>query len=377
MKHAHPLFKKLVIASVIAAIFSVIGVQSAYHDAKRQAAISYFAYALLMNRARETVIVADKRYSVESGVAWSADGSAATEGETYEALRLAYALSLARRSPILGMEGTAPNKLRDATDKLDRVAKELSSVQTNDADRDAVSKALYPTGFLRSLADLEEARNAFIASGKDTDEAMYQNRLGSTIGVAERDLQRFKKAYTNMQETRFAVPSGVVTKDGVLGTLQNIEDGFDSVRREAKRRDECTGGKISACQPEDLRLTNLKRLAGEGAAVREQAVRPLTREVVSIREAAAGSRYSRDAFVSLSRSGCMSMLSAPYLFVIRDPSYSPSYPVLESMDDLYFSRINEGTAGAFEGLGISYLLYVPTTFYACPESAKDLARAKA
>ena len=339
----------------------------------RQTAIRFYSSEMTSVRFSGDVTVGRHIYHVENGSVTARDSRVDARGQ-YDALRLAYALSLARIAPILDLEGTDPDLLRSATQDLARVQNALADLQASSSDKKLVRDALYPVSFLFSLADLEEARKTFLASKNDADEQTYRTRLLSAIREGEKNLRLFEDAHTHIPETEYALTGGVITTESTLQMIQKIKTGYARIRLAAQKRALCIGGDVRKCG-HDLSIDIPK----SRTVVRTSpSPTPLMNEILSIREAGGDTNFSKGSFVALLDSACVRGSVGPHYFNILDSPLSSHYPTLEYVGDIFFFRLDNPRIGIpFSRLGASYLLYTSTSFYSCPEGARDLARAAA
>src|SRR3989344_7146478 len=101
----------------------------------REQAISFFSSALQQADVIETVSVQGGTYRVDRGFVSRSDGVLVRPAQTIKALRLAYALTLARRSPLIGLAGTNADKLDAATTQLEEVQDTLADLQDEEEDK--------------------------------------------------------------------------------------------------------------------------------------------------------------------------------------------------------------------------------------------------
>src|SRR6185436_17400353 len=93
------------LAAWIVAIFFCTSL--VYISWREMQAITFFSNALANVGAQENILVNGKTYGIEAGVVYDTNGNLVTGLPAFAPLRLAYALELARRSPLFSIEGTA------------------------------------------------------------------------------------------------------------------------------------------------------------------------------------------------------------------------------------------------------------------------------
>lgn len=337
----------------------------------------YFAAELEARSVAADVIVGHMTYHVERGVA-VARGSRGNIRDTSVALRIAYAREIAIRSPILDMEGTDPSRLSEAADELAKVSEGLAKLQKSPRDKALVKRALYPTAFLHALAELERARKKFIASGRDVDEAAYAAQLKKTIRVGQENLGAFERAYTlavDSESTRYATLGGIVTKESSLAALREIGLGFDRVSKRAYAREQCMQGELSKCNAQDLAIQQPRAITMRVPTE----VPALVRQVLALHVDAGLSHYKDVPIVALSRSACINSFTPPYYFGVQTYPQSTDYPRVRFVGDFMFYPITRSDAAPldpFSTRGASYLPYMATAYYSCPEGARDTARVR-
>src|SRR3989344_2589043 len=98
-------------------------------DAKREKGIAFFSGALAAANVSEKVFVRSATYFMKNGVVTDDAGTLADAREQFDALRIAYAKTVARRSPIFGMSGTDPEELEKWVYALSDIRKALANKQ--------------------------------------------------------------------------------------------------------------------------------------------------------------------------------------------------------------------------------------------------------
>lgn len=343
-----------------------------YRDAERHATSAFFRAALYAHEIDETVLVGGTPFRVSRGVIID-NGTPLDPEEEYKVLSLAYEVSLARRSPLLSLEGTDPDRLAKAVTSLSIAADHLADAQISRRERAAV-RPLFPLTFLRSLAELERARQVFVATGSDRAQRIYAARLDASLEARSHDLRSFSKQFRSIELTDYAVIAGVVTTENASRALVALEEGQDALEAAHAARTRCLGAHVADCDTDDLRLVR------SGLEVLEEdMVDPsIVNEVIDIRSTTRDERFERGYLVKLEKSSCMGDIDAPLYFSLQNVPGSEHLPALEFVGDIFFTSIGGAdTRGLFENLGVSHLLYTPTSYYTCPESARDLARASA
>lgn len=366
--------QKMIVPLLLCAVFLFAFVSyTASIKAERKAAIAFFSSVLQQHEARERVMIQGGSYDVINGTVTN-NGEPVSDTRTqFDALRTAFALETARRSPFLDLEGTNPQKLRIATARLANIAILLAAQQKTPHDKNVVLRSLYPIGFLYSLADLESARKDFIENGSDASRERYEDALAISIGKARSEIRDFKDAFDTLALRDYSVVGGVVTASSSDSVLKEIMLGFDTISDAARKRTLCTSGKVYACNIRDI---DVPTPAPEAVPSNASDIPPLVLENMSIMSAGGDGAVEKGTVVALERSVCVGNDFSPAFFSLQSLEDNSSYPVLEYVGDIFFMPV-DGTSvsGIFSNLKVSYLMYTPTTYYECPNSALDLGRA--
>ncbi len=338
-------------------------------------AIPFFSLALRAAYVTEIVVVKNDRYLVDRGVIRT--DAHLSQHQTFQILNTAYALALTRRNPILGIEGTDPDALARAVEKLEEAARMLAAAQKSKEDREKIS-TLYPIRFLYSLATLEKARKQFLASGSSAEYALYARILQKTIRVGSHDIEAFQRDFYDVIGTsspRFPMFGGMISGRAMSSTIDGIRSDFQTFPKLQGTRDQCLMGNVTACGTNDFALSIIAR-PDDGSPP------PLAAETTSLLRAA--HRYEGgESTVILEQSTCLAELLGPYAFWLRTDAESPIGSA-NFVNDLYFiptSRAryakSANTLSYLASLGISYSLVNPMTFYLCPGVAWDFAAMQA
>lgn len=325
--------------------------------------------------ASSTVIVDARSYRVEDGSVRSADGGALRSGDAHNALRVAYARLLAMRSSILNLEGTDPDLLSVSISRLERARDALAGFQKSERAAYAVSTALYPIEFLRALERTERLRQAFIASGRDSAWRAYAEARLEAIREGTRAAERFSRV---IEESRYEVPtvatlSGKITRASVEESLAAIMRGFANAQEAADAEGACLDGAVSRCTPS----TAPTPAAFETGSKDER----LFREVLALYEQAfLGESSPAQRIVGLNNSSCLGGLQGTDYLIPQSAGTDFIFSYIYT-GDIFIQPLKETVGGPviswFIGERVRRLIYNPITFYTCPGSASDIARAKA
>lgn len=210
-------------------------------------------YARALASVYTHVRIGDTVYIVDHGNVTS-DGVALQGREALPALSLAYEKLLAQRSPLLSIAGTNTESLRAALPVLERVAENLSEQQAGAREIYLVAHNLYPTRFLRAVAELEDARVRFIESGSHEDALRYESAEALAIEAYLSDLKRFRSAFAEVVPAdigRYQTERYIISPDDVLHALDSLHTAMLRTKRQHEERFACFRGKSSACEATD------------------------------------------------------------------------------------------------------------------------------
>ena len=319
-------------------------------------------------------LVRDARVNAYFSASLRAIGVPVASSTPSSQLELAYARELARRAPLMDLAGTDPAALRRGIDALASAQAKLVDAQKNSRDREAV-ESLYPLTYLRALANLEEARERFVASGAAPDRARYDSALQDAIAAGRHDLRVFKATFDSYAEAtpgRFPTLGDTISTESMMAVLNKIDEGFDTVSRERTARAACLQGLIERCDNAELR-TRIPDAASSplnpAAAANVTAVRAL------LAAATHNQSYATNTVVALDESTCEGAYSdGPFYYLppLTDPVRPPQF-----LNDLFFIPTQNNTAGLSvymkDSLGMAYSRVNPSIYYICPDVGRDNA----
>ncbi len=372
-------------AVVVLFLIVVLAVSAAALDAERtktqKAASLFFSTALEEQHISATVVVSGISYSVKDGDVESAGGSVAGK-ERFDALRTAYALALAQRSPLLAVPGTDPEKLDRAVTALADVASSLAEIQKNRSNKDAVRSSLYPIDFLRSLAKLERLRETFISTGADVDEALYRQAAKEAVYAFKKDLLLHKAAFTRIvpeEAVAYQVFEGTMTRESLVRSMDALLRGIRETAATLDKQSACISGSVSACDSSRLALPGPATTpATPDAAVKN--TYPFLDEIrSSYSRSMENPAYLKKPVFELMDSVCMNNFDAPFLFFLRTKKKSADGIVTpEFMGDILFvpaAPYKDMPFYRYFGENkIAYVYFPLWEHYKCPEIALDTAR---
>ncbi len=347
---------------------------------------AFFSSALQMVHADETVVIRGKTFRVYEGLVETSEGTQASSIERRNALRIAYAHVLARRTPTLGIAGNDPQLLFDSANQLAEVVRRLASVQKTAQDALAI-QSLYPIQFLLSLAGLEKTRLAFVASGTDIDELVYRAALSETLAAGQQDILHFQKAFsaeTTGEKKQFRGLGGASSVQTMQSAAHRIEMQFGKLEDEARRLNLCLRGRIELCYPDALVLGRVFTTPPEETPRVSDTSRALIVDVMKLYTDAALKQVPATVFASatpivLTRSVCLAELPGPFVVILGNTG-PLSTPPLWYVSDIFFLQTENSQTEMHQYLAkkhdMRYSRINPTIFYMCPDMGIDLAKAK-
>ncbi len=328
----------------------------------------FFAQALAQNRIRQDVLLGGVQYTVDNGLVTKA-GAQVNAISSYKALKLAYEVTLARRSPLFGISGTEPSNLHAAVRELTEAVRQLTIVQATDFERAAI-EGLYPTNFLATLATLEEARLSFITSASDTDAARYRDALKGTRASALADVSIFAKGYEQLvpapDPSRFPTLGGTITAEGMRTSIGMLASRFEDAGTRIDARERCVNGNVSWCDASDIALWMPSEQAQLVGSLFHYPLLGSNRTAMH-----------EDTHVALAHSVCLATEPAPYVFTYGDLSRASRLPASFTGNFFYMSTAGYASTTIQylrDTLDIQYSLINPIQFYICPDVLSDIAR---
>ncbi len=344
----------------------------------------FYSDALRDAGASEKVVMENKEYSVINGVVVGEFGNTIKSKEKLDVLKIAYSLTMARRSPLFGIAGTNPGALKQAVDELKNVVEDLAKTQGNPGDAAMVASSLYPIDFLYSLSTLEESRLKFLASGTNTDSDNYEKSLQDTIRTGKRDIENFKKSMQEIigeKSMRFLRFGGTMTAKSMLETISLIQEGISKNENIFLERNLCVHGKIKFCDKTAIEIPASSQLQENPKATADRKIPPLVTKVREIFSEASGRPINKsDMLVALDRSKCLGALPGPYYFLVRTLTDGGERAFrLMYAEDIFFYPTKNDSGNMFKYMNTELKIFFshvnPVNFYTCPEVGNDTGRA--
>ncbi len=344
----------------------------------REWTTSFFSSALQQANVIETVSVQGGTYHVDRGFVSTSDAVPVQPARKIGALRLAYALTLAKRSPLIALAGTDADKLDTATTQLEAVQNALADLQSEENDKRLIRNTLFPIRWLRALADTERARQAFLTNSSDQNETRYRAALEAAAVAFESDLSRYRAAFaqTAIPSQRIAVMSGIETTESILHAIDEAGAGMQATGSRLRNRERCLSGLFWFCGERDLAIPALDepRDVRSGAASRLPAD---VNDMLDLYAAVFGLPALKNRTVfAISDDSCIEPRPLPHYFVIppdNGAGVPDLVPPMLFVGDTTINRIVEPSANwrTFNqyllDLGVKYTPGNPISYYQCPE----------
>lgn len=349
----------------------------------------FFSKTLQQEHVAERVVVNGIVYSVSEGQVTRADKKVADEEETFDALRIAYALAITRRSPLLSLEGTGPDELERATAELQSVQEELSSSRGDAAEARAVGSALYPIEFLKSAARMERMRHLFLVGGHSGDFETYRLAQIETLRAYGSDAKRFEQAFIEMVPSdagKLGVAGGkILSRESELDSISGILRSAALMQKALERRSDCISGILSACDANDAALPSVEQSPASDSpdaslALAEEVRNIMTDATVALKPGVTAKQSGKPSpikFLEISRSSCVGSSSDNHIFIMRKQKNTTGTEsfLLTFIGDILITDANS-FAGTyyfdyFASKGIRFIPYWPTSTYTCPEIGSE------
>lgn len=349
------------------------------HAASVRTQISFLSNSLAEAGADETVMLNGHAVEVRGG---AIAGPYSAE-ERLLALRLAYRMTAARRNPLLGLPSADPGELRQTAALLKRAAIAIAGRQDTPAAEALVGNGLYPTKWLLALANLEEARRAFLTNGDAAHADAYASAERAAADAYVRALDTFQQSFEKAvpEDIRdYAVPSHIISRATTLDAVGALRSGGARMRRTLESQEACVRGSLGACDPSSLARPALATTASSPLSAAQK------RLATEVLDAAKGVPFVFDAsfgtrLVRIAASACAAQDpdGAP-LFAVRtvraydgDDRSVPLY-----VGNAYFLEVSPTSTlstlpylHSFAERGMRYVPMHPLIYYECPQSGRD------
>ncbi|MBI5457477.1 hypothetical protein HY971_02005 [Candidatus Kaiserbacteria bacterium] len=382
----------VILVAVLAGALIPVAVFSNRREAEE---IRFFSGVLETAQVDTTVSVRGTQYEVRGGRV-TKHGIPASRSAASSALRLAYAHTLAERSPLLALAGTDTDQLDARAADLEKIQEEAADMLQELLDADAeqlsgapldlqkrveavehVRTALYPVNFLRALASLERARLSFIRNGSYSGEREYSERLIHTIESERADAAAFRVSMLAHVGDVKDISSFTLstTVDDIKGALNEIVSGAERSAALAESRASCISGVIHACDARDLLMTLPGNVRGPSPAREALALRRAD-VILSLLQDAGIVYGGGSEVVEVASSTCLSAVQGPHFFWRINPEtqVQPAQQIRYVGDIFYMRPTGASTPGLFKGkIPIPLSVINPFIFYRCNEKGRDVS----
>lgn len=370
-------FLVVVLAVCVSALYAL--------DLRNTEIVRFYSDRLKQAHIREDVLVGGVAYTVQDGAVFA--GNTTVHGaQEQRALRLAYAVTVARRSPIMSLEGSDPDEIFRALNRLQEIESSLADIQQTTLQKRAVQEALYPIAFLRAAAQLEKERQVFLKSRSDSDEALYRLAGEATVAAYLSDLNRFQEAFeatVPLSAGKLGIAGGrVLSRESELRALDLLRQEIGATRERLRLRDACIHGYTGACSPSDLALPGPFLETQPPVTIHPSYER--ARAISSLINAALGAS-DPPTFVAkplnFSSNACVDSSSDNLFFEIdtRKGYGSVPYLALDFVGDILLMKTQDFAHMPyfkyFLSNDITYVPYWPTSSYTCPEFGPETGKA--
>lgn len=363
--------RKGIVIYAIAAVtlLFVWGAVSFVTNSRHEEATLFFGERLRAIGGEEVVVLKGISYRVQSGTIGTS--SILSNDMRYRILSLAYLKELTERSPHLSLAGTDPGKLRDAVTELGGMAAELSASQEIPSNDIA---ALYPLSFLAALAETEQARLTFLASGKDADANDYAAKLARATASYMRHIVDFKAAFERavpISARPYATERNIISREGALEALDSLSAAMMKMQLLIKKRERCVRGETALCNAEDEMFAQLQPV--QSSAPHSSDTLALAVHIRdTLRELGIDIPAVDNPLVSLSESACIrGDAGAGPLFVMSELG------VMNVGDIRFLSTDTYKQVPFYKYFYDRGILYIPVfhfSHYKCQEMAGDVGR---
>ncbi len=338
----------------------------------------FFSDALRTYDVSADVFVDGRKLSVRAGTT-SHNGVPVTGASSREAVRLAYARTLAERNPLFAFPGTSPSDLAYAVDELQVTANQLAGLQQDNEHAALIRTSLYPVDFLRKAGLAETARLEFIAHTDSQRAQEYEQAVRAETDAYLSDLHTFRDALSKVvpDSTQAYIAAGkIVSKSTILAALRILEAELRTSIDLFDARILCLRGVVERCNPHDLSLPDLH--VPESGHLDDKSI-ARAREIQSLYAEMRDDAHLKEIpLIVLSESSCLRDVPSPPIFFVTESkvvSGAPPYVEPVFVGDIRFIRIDEyENVPFYQGLrshGIDYVFSPPLLHYECTDEARD------
>jgi len=355
-------------AVAISLLLLLFGITASYNA---HTTTEFYTHTLAQAQVKESVTFGAQTYRVVGGDVYL-DGTKVTGTAALPMLKLAYEVTLARRSPLLALPGTDPVELRAATTNLVEIEMRLAALQSNGTNAKLVTR-LYPVAFLRRAADLEEARQTLLAVPTPQHARSYRMLISRTLREKEEALQDFTNAFASATATsteHIALFSGVLSSTTVRLVLDTFTHNLSRERATVAARIRCSTGIVRDCSV--LPPATIPKIA----TTIDETPPELTREILALWGSVFSTQPPAYTVVRLPNSVCLPDAGPVYVTLSTQKHQQDTYTSLTRVDDLLFydlSKLADSGYVAYmkKTYGMRYSPINPFKFYICAQIGID------
>lgn len=336
--------------------------------------LAFFANALTEKSVPETVVVQDEMYLVKNGEVFQND--TAVEGKrALQALRLAYAKTIAKQNPPLALPGVNLENYNAALLELETVRNAIVDLQNTEKAKTAIREGLYPIDFLHATLDTEKKRRRFIATGSDTDARAYHHALVRSTQIHQKNLEHFKKMFVEsvpIDVPRYGTANYVVSRDEIIASIGAIAERIQRMQHTIVNTQKCMHGLTAFCKEEYLNTPTLAEYPKPLIDSSDLALIAQAREFYK----QIGLSTESEPLVILSGSSCVHAQTAPPVFTFWHDTAgnigvaaigNPRFAKVEAGDHIPFFEY-------FKERGVSYAAGKEFNHYNCLNIGEDVGR---
>jgi len=332
------------------------------------------AYTRLIPGTHEIVHIDDSAVTVINGVS-----DLPTRSARYEAARLAYAKTIARRQPLFSLEGTDLKTLLRALNELEAGENGLVRLQNTDLEKVRVA-ALYDTDLIRAAAATEQARRDFLSEGSAFALAQYTRSQTHFMSRYQKGLEIFEREFhasVPEDSKSYATARHVITRDSMVATLEILVRRGKEASTKLSRDRLCYAGFVLLCRdiPLPVVTTTPKDTITESSRTRSHEARELYTHMRSV-------NTPLGITIVADESTCVDSRYAQPLFALRE--YGTIFlPLATTTRITHIGNIRlVETARAqdvpffalYHKKNIPYAPVFEFNFYSCPIMDDDVAR---
>lgn len=381
-----------IIGAAIVVVLLIAG--GAYWFWSQAAQAQFFADVLKTHRIVTDVSIGGETYTVNTGTV-TKGGETITGRSALPALRLAYAITVAERRPILNLEGTLPLAMKNALDALEKTRDVITVAMKNihPSYDTSSNEFIYPIQFLRKATDAEEARQQLLKERSAEAYSIYAHARRIALEEGVRSLKGYQQVATSLTEKEtnlsksYQTIVGTFSQERWLTSIGELVGDLEGALISSTKYEECARGMTDSCMPDaELRLPAIQDKLFAATTPSAAAVAQ-ARTVVKLYNDTIGhgTPATPGLLYELSADSCTPLSSTgPALFGLGHQQIFPDdrLPYITYVSDLVLMPTaaypEESVYGKYlESKNITSAPLSSTNHYVCPTNAADLAIALA